>query len=157
MKLAANREADATVQAAVAEAETMRARAGTQRAEAAEARSRAEGHVAALVAAARSDAAGMVDDALRKAEERDRDGKDAARRAVRTARANVEAVVADGRREYERLLALERQCVDGLAAVEQLLRQARAGSPGETERPDSVGDGETFSRRSATREAANRG
>ena len=86
---------------------------------------------------ASTSAASLLNDAREKASEIERDAKQAAARLERSARANVEVVVAEGRRSYEHLRAVELQGIDRLTSVEFLVRQARERLSGDA----SIGAG----------------
>ena len=127
MKQVAEREAEAAVSAATADADKMLKLASDELARAKQARSTGERQADSLLAAARSNADELLDEAHSAAITITQDAKEAAARLERIARANVEAIVTEGRREYQRLRALQQQSIDRLTSVEFLVRQARDG------------------------------
>jgi DivIVA domain-containing protein len=101
--------------AAEALAEAERVRAATEQ-EAAEADAEARARADALLVAAQQRAARLEDEAQQRLTTMDR-----------TVRANIDAVVAEARRDYEHLRSAQQQCVDRLASVEFLAKHARDG------------------------------
>jgi len=83
--------------------------------------------VDALVTAARAEAARVIGGAQQEAIRIREDAERSADLLERTTRANVDAVLAEARRDYEHLRSAQQQCVDRLASVEYLAREAREG------------------------------
>lgn len=135
IRAAAEEEAQAIRQKAHDELGHVRQAVEDELVAAEQARVTSEEAASGVVGAARSEAAAMLagsrDEAARILQE-------AAERAAtleRTARANVDAVVAEARREYEHLRSVQQQCADRLASVEFLAKHARDGlseGPGQT-------------------------
>jgi len=90
--------------------------------------SRAKSHVESMLADAREEASGIVDDSRAEVA-----------RFERVTRAKVETIVAEARRDYEHMRALQQQCTDRLSSVEFLIQQAKNGLSGQLRDP-----GESF-------------
>jgi len=102
-------------EAAEALAEAEQARVATEQ-EAAEAESTARVAADLIIAAARQRAAQLEEEARERNTTTDR-----------TVRANIDAAIAEARRDYAHLRSAQQQCIDRLASVEFLAKHARDG------------------------------
>jgi len=127
MKVAAEEQAEeARRQAGVHIAHAQRA-AAEQIAEVERVKAATQEEIDALVTAARAEAARVIGAAQQEAARIGNDAERAADVLERTTRANIDAVLAEARRDYEHLRSAQQQCVDRLASVEYLAREAREG------------------------------
>ncbi|MDQ6727892.1 MAG: DivIVA domain-containing protein [Actinomycetota bacterium] len=121
----AEQEAAAIRQKAEQERMNAQRAAAEQVAAAQQVKAASEEEAAELTAAARVEASSVIaaarEEAIRIAEDAER----SAATLDRTTRANTDALLAEARREYEHLRSVQQQCVDRLASVEFLTRQAR--------------------------------
>jgi F0F1-type ATP synthase membrane subunit b/b' len=79
------------------------------------------------LATARTEGARVVAAARDRAAQISQEAEESAAMLERTVRANVEAILAEARREYEHLRTAQQQCIDRLASVEFLAKHARDG------------------------------
>jgi hypothetical protein len=78
-----------------------------------------------MVAAAREEAERLQAEARERAATLEQEASDRAAALERTTVANVEVMLADGTKQYERLRDVREQTADRLASVEAMIRQAR--------------------------------
>lgn len=127
IKAEAEDEAAAIVEQAHRDTEHLRRDAAQQLAEVEQLKAQVEEEAARVVGAARSEASALVASARERAREITEAAENGAAALERTVRANVDAIVAEARRDYEHLRTLQQQCVDGLASIEFLAKHARDG------------------------------
>ncbi len=139
LKIEAEQECDAIRKVAEDEAAELKRVAVTYMTETKVIRARADQEADTLLATARSGADEILAEAQSEAAQIEEETKDRATRADRVARARVETLVAEGRREYEHLRSLSQQMIDRISSVEFLIQQARDGILG-----PSVATGERF-------------
>jgi len=130
LKLEAEQEAEAIQKAAQVEVAELRRVAETYYAEAKDRRAQAEQEAGALRMTARSDVDQIIAEAHTQAAQIEQEAKEKAVRSDRIARAKVETIVAEGRRDYEHLRSLQQQMLDRISSVEFLIQQARDGISG---------------------------
>jgi DivIVA domain-containing protein len=124
---AAEKEALVIRQRARQEAEDLRRSAADALAEVEQTRAAGDQLAAELEADARTRAATIVVAAEQRAAQLEDEAKLRASTMERTVRANIDAVIAEARRDYEHLRSAQQQCIDRLASVEFLARHARDG------------------------------
>lgn len=78
-------------------------------------------------AAARDQAELILADAQKQAAQVEAEARERVTLMDRTVRANIDAVLAEARRDYEHLRSAQQQCIDRLASVEFLAKHARDG------------------------------
>jgi DivIVA domain-containing protein len=127
IKAAAIEEAEAIRQQAYEDTDEMRREVADKLAEADRLVAEAEQEAERVLATARTEGARVVTGARDRAEQISHDAEERAAALERTVRANVEAILAEARREYEHLRTAQQQCIDRLASVEFLAKHARDG------------------------------
>lgn len=125
MKATAQREAEAIRAAAAEETESARRSLADQLTNADQITSRAEEEAAATLATAREEAQRLQDEARQRAAAMEREAAERAAALERNTVASVEAMLADGTKQYERLRDLREQTAERLASVEATIRKAR--------------------------------
>jgi DivIVA domain-containing protein len=114
MKAAAEKEIEATRRALAEELDN-----------ADQMRGAAQEEAAAILTAAREEAERIQQEALQHAAAVDQEANERATALERTTVANLEAMLADGAKQYERLRDVREQTADRLASVEAMIRKAR--------------------------------
>jgi len=130
LKFEAEQEAEAIQKAAQVEVAELRRVAEAYYAEAKDRRAQAEQEASALRMTTRSDVDQIIAEAHTQAAQIEQEAKEKAVRSDRIARAKVETIVAEGRRDYEHLRSLQQQLLDRISSVEFLIQQARDGISG---------------------------
>jgi len=130
LRAEAEQDSDAIRKAAEVEVAELKRVAAADLIEAQDLRAKAEYEAESLRAVAQSDADEIVAQAHRQAAEVEQESKERAVRSDRVARAKVETIVTEGRREYEHLRSLSQQMIDRISSVEFLIQQARDGISG---------------------------
>lgn len=125
MTAAAEKEAEAVRAAATQETEAARQALAEHLANSEQLTAAAEEEAASLVAAARDEAARIQQEALATAEGVERQARERANALERTTVGNVETMLANGTKQYERLRDVRDKAADRLATVEALIRKAR--------------------------------
>ncbi len=125
MKAAAEKEAEEIRAAASQETEAARQALAERLAQSDQITTSAQEEAAAVLAAARVEAERLEQDARQRVEALEREVVERAAALERTAVANVEAMLADGTKQYERLRDVREQTADRLASVEAMIRKAR--------------------------------
>jgi DivIVA domain-containing protein len=127
IKESAETEALAIRQRAREEAERLRRSTAEALAQAEQARAASEQQKAEAEATARSQAELILAEAQRQATQLEAEARERLTLMDRTVRANIDAVIAEARRDYEHLRSAQQQCIDRLASVEFLAKHARDG------------------------------
>ncbi|HUR22488.1 MAG TPA: DivIVA domain-containing protein [Acidimicrobiales bacterium] len=127
IKESAEKEALAIRQRAREEAERLRRSTVEALAQAEQARAASEQQKAEAEATARSQADLILAEAQRQATQLEAEARERLTLMDRTVRANIDAVIAEARRDYEHLRSAQQQCIDRLASVEFLAKHARDG------------------------------
>lgn len=137
LRAEAEQDSDAIRKVAEEQAAELNQAAVAEMTEAQDLRAKAEQEVYNLRAIAEADADEIVAQAHSQAAQVEQETKERAARADRVARAKIETIVTEGRREYEHLRSLSQQMIDRISSVEFLIQQARDGISGH---PSAVGE-----------------
>lgn len=127
IRASAEREALAIRQRAREETERLRHEAAEALAEAERVRVATEQEAAEAESTARAEADLIIASAGQRAAQLEEEAKERITTTDRTVRANIDAAIAEARRDYEHLRSAQQQCIDRLASVEFLAKHARDG------------------------------